>query len=242
MPRNTARSVGLIRGSTPSPSSSLTPAGITPSPQALSTGVARRSSTTVDNPRRAAWMAMASPAGPPPAIATSTLMAELDFRVGKRGLHQPPGQSNHVHRLGGSQLRSEEAPQRFAPPHLSAGRARQGSRLEDFHRVGADSGAVEHRLSNPLLLVGGGADRRALRQDEQLLAVGPFRGEAERDDASGANALEGIHASLEFLRLVVCTPDDDQVLGAPADVELPAVDESQVAGIQPAGDHGARGR
>src|SRR6516165_8647960 len=202
MPRNTARSVGLMRGSTPSPSSSLTPAGITPSPHALSTGEARRSSTTVDNPRRAAWMAMASPAGPPPAIATSTLMAKLDFRVGERGLNQPSGQPNHVHRLGRPQLGGEEAPQCLTPPHLSAGGAGQSSGLEDSHRVGADAGAVEHRRSNPLLQIGWGADRRALRQDEQLLPVRSFRGESERDDASFANALEGVQASLEFLRLV----------------------------------------
>src|SRR6266851_8312370 len=135
MPRKGAQSAGLKSGSTPSSSSSPTPAGITPSPQALSGGDARRSSTTVERPRRAVWMAIASPAGPPPAIATSTFTAELDLGIGQRRLDQLARESHDVHRLRRLQLIGQEAPQRFPAPHFAARGAGQRPRLEDLHRV-----------------------------------------------------------------------------------------------------------
>ena len=67
---------------TPSAASAATPPGMSPSPHALSTGAARGSTTTASIPASAAWMAVASPAGPPPA--TSTSITSVDGRSAAR--------------------------------------------------------------------------------------------------------------------------------------------------------------
>src|SRR5262249_3011041 len=229
MPRNGAQSVGLINGSTPSVSSSPTPVGITPSPHALSGGVALRSMTSVERPRSAAWMAIASPAGPPPAIATSTFTAELDLGERHGRLNQLPGEPKNIHRLRRGQFVREEPAQRFASSHLAAGGARQRARSKDSHRMGAHPGAIEHRFADPLLQIARGAAHGPLGENQQLLSFGSFRRETESHHAPRADAIDSVDAALELLRLMVCTPDDDHVLGAPAHVQLAFLDEAQVA-------------
>src|SRR5262245_33233200 len=63
----------MSRSRTPSHSSARTPAGMMPSPHALSGEASLRSKTATDSPRRAAAMATASPAGPAPTTATSSV-------------------------------------------------------------------------------------------------------------------------------------------------------------------------
>src|SRR3954466_11058344 len=69
---------GRPAGSTPSAARSATAPGISPSPQALSTGPGRGSRTSTSSPARAAYRAVARPTGPPPATTRS--------RTGGRGL------------------------------------------------------------------------------------------------------------------------------------------------------------
>src|SRR4249919_4004288 len=66
MPRN-----GSPAGDTPRSAKAATPGGITPSPQALSIGACLGSKTVTSRPRRAAYSAVASPAGPPPTTIRS---------------------------------------------------------------------------------------------------------------------------------------------------------------------------
>src|SRR5215472_10485060 len=166
MPRNGAQSAELINGRTPIASSSRTPAGMTPSPHALSTGADFRSNTTVDRPRCAAWIAIASPAGPPPTMATSTFTAEANLCKRDRGLDHSSRQSNDVHRLRRGQLTGEESAQRFSPSHLAARSARERPGLENQDRVGADAGAIEHGLPDSLLQPFAGAAQGGLRQNQ----------------------------------------------------------------------------
>src|SRR5947199_10461876 len=57
--------------STPRAARRLAASGISPSPQALSSGGRRRSRTATERPASRASIAVASPAGPPPTIARS---------------------------------------------------------------------------------------------------------------------------------------------------------------------------
>src|SRR6188768_2029063 len=75
MPRNGSERGG---GATPSAASAATPAGISPSPQALSIGGHWRSASRTDRPWERAAIAVASPTGPPPTTTTSIIAAPED--------------------------------------------------------------------------------------------------------------------------------------------------------------------
>ena len=53
-------------------------------------------------------------------------------------------------------------------------------------------------------------------------------------DAQGVHAEGGLQALLEVVRIEVLTVHDHQVLHAPCDVQLPAAEEAEVPGVQPA--------
>src|SRR6478609_8394543 len=65
--------MGCPSSGTPSPVSAATAPGISPSPQALSMTPSRGSTTPTSRPARAAYRAVASPTGPPPATSRSRI-------------------------------------------------------------------------------------------------------------------------------------------------------------------------
>src|SRR3954453_20557832 len=86
---------------TPSFRSSATAAGIRPSPHALSITPCLGSRTTTSSPERAAYNAVASPNGPPPAPPRTRMQARGGRLWGRRGRRrvqsaEPEGQQQGV--------------------------------------------------------------------------------------------------------------------------------------------------
>src|SRR3954454_16014759 len=75
-------------GSTPRAARPATAPGISPSPQALSTGPGRGSRTSTSRPARAAYSAVTSPTGPPPAT-TRSRTGRLAGEGGQGGVLDP---------------------------------------------------------------------------------------------------------------------------------------------------------
>src|SRR5436309_6089337 len=114
---------------TPSSARQAAASGISPSPQAFSTGGWRRSRTIAESPAKRAPIAVASPAGPPPITATSAISAicpsaappEPGAGIGELGARHRSGQAERGHFLGRLELAFEVEAQGLAPPQLAGG-------------------------------------------------------------------------------------------------------------------------
>src|SRR5947209_20573488 len=119
---------------TPSSASRAAASGINPSPQAFSIGGWRRSRTTAESPASRAPIAVASPAGPPPTIATSAIHPstplETGAGVGQLRARHGTGQAESGHLLGRFELPLQIETQGFAPPQLPRGGAAGGPRRQ----------------------------------------------------------------------------------------------------------------
>src|SRR5664280_374241 len=245
MPSIGAHASGAMRSRAPRALSIRTPAGINPSPHALSGGAAARSQTTVASPARAAAIAVARPAGPAPTTATSALSptAEPRPRERQRGARGFGREADRAHRTRWRQLAGEKPPQRLAPAHLAARGAGKRPRFEQTHGMRPDAGALQNCAPDSLRgAVVASRVAGAFREHEQVLAPVALGDEPEGDRAAGPHARDSGQAFLELLRRVVGPADDDEVLGAGADVQLAARDEPQVAGVEEAVRERARGR
>src|SRR5262245_13914089 len=140
MPRN-----GKPAGSTPISRRRTTASGISPSPQALSIGGWKRSTTAASRPASRARMAVARPAGPPPMM-TRSVTAPPVASVGQARARHGPGDAQRGDRLGRQQLAGEPEEERLLPPELARGGAREGAGLEDHDLVDLEADASEDGL------------------------------------------------------------------------------------------------
>src|SRR5262245_61686350 len=234
IPRNGAPRSGGRH--TPSARSSCTPSGISPSPQALSSGGGLRSKTTAESPRRRAWIATASPTGPAPAIARSLVTARpRGAREGKARAQHLADQAQCRHRLGRVEPAGEEAAAGLGAPDLPARGARERPGLEHDHARRDEARPLGEAAADPLHQRGGvrcGVPR-ALHEDEQLLALAALRQDPDRRAAARAHAVEAIQGLLHVLRRVIAAPQHDRILATPVEIELASEEESRVAGIEP---------
>ncbi|CAM3969054.1 hypothetical protein COSO111634_30210 [Corallococcus soli] len=144
------------------------------------------------------------------------------------------GRLGSTPRMQLAQAAREERRARGPPLHLAAGRLRQAPWLDEHHRVGhhlvrlrqpLPDGAQQARwLAIPLARI------HLLHHDEPLLAV---HLDAERHAAAGPQrGVALLHHGFQVLRIQVAASQDDEVLGAARDVQLPRVQEPQVPGAQ----------
>src|SRR5690554_5087493 len=150
----------------PSAARWATPAGMTPSPHALSTTPARGSRTTTLSPAAAACSAVASPAGPPPATTRST-------------------SATRRHRGG-------QGPVLGADPHREERRVGHGEDeggdpgvVDERQREALDDDGDVVRVAQPPVAVGPAGHERQVRHDDD--AGVPAR--PERRDAPPAQRL-----------------------------------------------------
>ncbi len=234
----------------PSLASTARPDGINPSPQALSRGQARFSSTATRGP--GARRQSPRPARPGRLRRRRRQRAHrsrLGLRVtylalGDQALHLEPGEwpapSAAPRRRGDpgdwrrGQQRRRASARRSLPLEVRGsvpgwrrqtvcGRTPVRSRMAArirSSRVGPASRVISARTSS---------------------SSPPLGQEAERHRAPVPQAGHGVQALLELLRRVVGAADDHHVLGAAADVELAVGDEAEVAGVEPAVDEHAGG-
>ena len=76
--------------------------------------------------------------------------------------------------------------------------------------------------------------RAVKHEHHQLLDFRAARPHARGDHLAELQARCVLRDRLEIVRIVVLTVDEDDLLGAPGDVEIAAVDEAEIAGAQPA--------
>src|SRR5882724_1781809 len=232
---------------TPSSASRAAASGISPSPQAFSMGGWRRSRTTTESPASRAPIAVASPAGPPPTIATSkasilsairsSAPLESGAGVGQLGARHGAGQAEGGHLLGRFELPLQVEAQGFTPPQLARRGAGEGPRREDHHVIDREAGGAEDGgaaglgESRDLLL------RRApppLDEEGHLLARRLLGQPARRHDTAGAYSRHPLDRALDLLRRMVAAVEEDDVLGPAGEIQLAVQEETQVAGVEPA--------
>src|SRR4051794_27614943 len=98
----------------------VTPAGMSPSPHALSSGGVRLSTIMTDRPARRAWMGVASPAGPAPTMRRSARTVPAGPAERPRRAHHAGGETQRGDPTGRQQGAREIALQRGAPAQLAA--------------------------------------------------------------------------------------------------------------------------